>query len=104
LYFTKALGPFKLEVKLIRPFRAIFHDFLSEAEINWILEYSKPRLSKERSTTKSNLEGEKHEFREGKRVRVVHKTVQVILKLLLDWKLIFKGWIFQHLINMMMIM
>ena len=42
-----------------------------------MIEYSKPRLSTSRGVTQSNSEGEKHEFREGKRARTVHKTVQV---------------------------
>ena len=71
------LGPFKLEVMLIKPYRVVFHDFLSEAEMEWMIEYSKPRLSQSRGISASNFEGARHEFREGKRTRTVHKTVQV---------------------------
>ena len=71
------LGPFKLEVYLIEPYRVVFHDFLTEAEIEWMIEYSKPRLSTSRGVSKSNFEGQKHEYRDGKRARTVHKTVQV---------------------------
>ncbi len=62
---------------LIKPYRVVFHDFLSEAEIEWMIEYSKPRLSHSRGISASNFEGSRHEFREGKRTRTVHKTVQV---------------------------
>jgi hypothetical protein len=42
------IGPFKLEVKLDHPFRTVFHDFFTEKEMDWILDYSKPRLSESR--------------------------------------------------------
>ncbi len=42
-----------------------------------MLEYSRPRLSTSRGISRSNFEGEKHEYRDGKRARTVHKTVQV---------------------------
>jgi hypothetical protein len=57
--FISGMGPFKLEVKMVDPFRVVFHDFLSENEIEWIVDYSKPRLSRTRMITKSNYEGEK---------------------------------------------
>ena len=77
IFYNLVLGPFKLEVYLIKPYRVVFHDFLNEAEIEWMIEYSKPRLSHSRGISVSNFEGSKHEFREGKRTRTVHKTVQV---------------------------
>ena len=58
------MGPFLLEVKLYIPFRTIIHDFFTEKEMNWMLEYSKPRLTTSRegsvpssttSQTMSNL-------------------------------------------------
>ena len=75
--FIAELGPFKIEVYLIKPYRIVFHDFLSEAEIKWMIDYSRPRLSTSRGISPSNFEGQKHEFRDGKRARTVHKTVQV---------------------------
>ena len=33
------LGPFHLEVKLYYPFRTIVHDFFTEKEMNWMMEY-----------------------------------------------------------------
>jgi hypothetical protein len=58
------LGPFKLEVYLIRPYRVVLRDFLNEAEIQWMLEYSKPRLSTARGISHSNFEGHSQEFRQ----------------------------------------
>ena len=42
------LGPFHLDVKLYHPFRAVIHDFFTEKEMVWMMEYSKPRLSESR--------------------------------------------------------
>ncbi len=42
------LGPFKMELGLREPFRMVFQDFLDEAEMEWLLEYSRPRLSSKR--------------------------------------------------------
>ena len=67
------LGPFHLEVKLYYPFRSIIHDFFTEKEMDWMLEYSKPRLTASRegavpssttSQTKSDLRY-KHNERTG---------------------------------------
>jgi hypothetical protein len=72
------LGPFHMEVILRVPFRMILHDFLSPADINWIVEYSKPRLSRKRDHVKSNDNIRKNERYSGnaKTVRIVSKTVQ----------------------------
>ena len=48
---TLKLGPFHLEVKLYYPFRTIIHDFFTDKEMNWMLQYSKPRLTKSREGT-----------------------------------------------------
>ena len=45
------LGPFHLEVKMYNPFRTVIHDFFTSKEMNWMLEYSKPRLSASRQGT-----------------------------------------------------
>ena len=45
------LGPFNLEVKLYIPFRTIIHDFFTETEMDWMLEFSKPRLTASRHGT-----------------------------------------------------
>ena len=39
------IGPFHLAVPLYSPLRAIAHDIFSENEMNWIMEYSRPKLS-----------------------------------------------------------
>ena len=58
------LGPFHIEIKIYFPLRSIFHDFFTEKEMDWMLEYSKPRLTASRdaavpestkSLTKSKL-------------------------------------------------
>ena len=42
------LGPFLIEVRFYLPFRTIIHEFFLEKEINWIIEYSKPRMTRSR--------------------------------------------------------
>ena len=42
------LGPFKIEMFMSSPLRLIFHDILSEREIDFLIEYSTPRLSNTR--------------------------------------------------------
>jgi hypothetical protein len=42
------LGPFKVEVYSSSPYIAVFHDFLTDHEMKWIIDYSLPRLSKSR--------------------------------------------------------
>ncbi len=67
------LGPFKMEEILKMPFRMILHDFFSEEEMAWIVEYSKPRLSKARSTTDEKIKVHSKDPRDR---RLIHKTVQ----------------------------
>ena len=43
-----SIGPFHIEVKFYLPFRTILHDFFTEKEMNWLMDYSKPRLSASR--------------------------------------------------------
>jgi prolyl 4-hydroxylase len=68
------LGPFKVEVILRSPYLSILHDVLTEAEINWMLDYSKPRLSRVRGNFGEIVP--KHESRDRNKRRSVHKTVQ----------------------------
>ena len=42
------LGPFKIEKFMSSPLRLIFHDILSEREMDFLIEYSTPRLSNAR--------------------------------------------------------
>ena len=78
------LGPFCLEVKLYYPFRSVVHDFFTDQEMEWMMEYSKPRLSASRkilkvqdSLTKSQLRY--GGTREGKIGYTVHKAVETWL-------------------------
>ena len=72
------LGPFKMEKLLPSPFRMIFHDFLTEPEIQWLLDYSKPKLSTTRERPPSNKDVKKHDVSK-KKVRIVAKTTQVFI-------------------------
>ena len=49
--FFSEIGPFKTEVMSTSPYISIFHDILSEKEINWMIEYSLPRLSQSRDAS-----------------------------------------------------
>ena len=42
------IGPFHIEVKFYEPFRTIIHEFFTEKEMDWIMGYSGPRLTKSR--------------------------------------------------------
>ena len=70
------LGPFKMEILLKNPFRMIFHDFLSESEIKYMIDYSTPRLSRARVEDVKNQGEAKKRFSAGNKVRIVSKTVQ----------------------------
>ena len=69
------LGPFKLEVKLDKPYRTILHDMLTEKEIQHMIDISVPNLSRTRGHSASN-EGSRSEFRYGDKKYIIHKTVQ----------------------------
>ena len=64
-----------MEVLQKDPFRMIFHDFLSEEEIDFLITYSVPRLSTEREKSAFNRPLKKNNYG-SKQVRVVSKTVQ----------------------------
>lgn len=71
------LGPFKVEVHSRSPYMSVLHDILTEEEIKWMIEYSIPRLSRTREYQNDNKDiNAKHELTQGKKVRIVHKTVQ----------------------------
>jgi len=42
------IGPFNLEVKLYSPFRTIIHGFFTKKEMDWMIDFSKPRLTIDR--------------------------------------------------------
>ena len=75
------MGPFKEEKILSRPYVVIFHDILSNLEINYLIDKSKPNLTRKRDF--SNISSQtvaKHELKgKGKKRRIVHKTVQAWL-------------------------
>ena len=68
------LGPFKVEVANRSPYLSILHDLLTEEEIEWMVEYSKPRLSRVRGNYGEIVP--KHEMRDVNKRRSVYKTVQ----------------------------
>ncbi len=69
------LAPFLIEVASEEPYIIVLHKFFSEAEMNYLVDTSKPKLSRTRIRDDANR-GSPHEFRSGKRRRIVHKTVQ----------------------------
>ncbi len=73
------LGPFKMEVLLEEPFRMVFHDFLSEEEMLWMVEHSRPKLSTKRGRSANNERARRNTPDPDVR-RIVHKTVQVWLR------------------------
>jgi prolyl 4-hydroxylase len=69
------LGPFKVEVAVRSPYISILHDLLTEEEIEWLIQYSIPRLSRVRENSKETIQP-KYEQNDMKKRRTVHKTVQ----------------------------
>jgi len=58
----------------------VFHDILSDLEINYLVEESRPNLSRKRYNSDDIQDAvANHEFTEGKKVKIVHKTVQAWL-------------------------
>lgn len=53
----------------------IFHNFLSEDEMDFLISYSIPRLSTARDKAEGNREVKKHDYA-SKKVRIISKTVQ----------------------------
>jgi len=65
------LGPFNIEIKHHRPFQIIIHEFFTEVEMQWMLEYSSPRLSQSRRHLKEEFQNPYQ-----RKQRTVEKTVQ----------------------------
>ena len=66
---------FKEEQKSERPYAVVFHDILSDLEMNYLVEESKPNLSRSRYKSDDVSDGlAKHEYGQGKKVKIVHKT------------------------------
>ena len=74
------LAPFKLEQYSTKPYLVIFHDILSNGEISFIVNKSKPILSRTRTFDSTSEAINIHEIKSGKKRRVVHKTVQSWIK------------------------
>ena len=71
------LGPFKIEIMMSSPFRSIFHDILTDKEMDYLVDYASPRLSNARVVPLSNQSVSKADLKSGKRGRTVAKTNQV---------------------------
>ena len=74
------LGPFKEEHISDIPYTVVFHDILSDTEMSFLKEESRPKLSRKRQFKRNNS-GSKtyYEIRSGEKRRVNHKTVQAWL-------------------------
>ena len=65
----------KEEQKSERPYAVLFHDIISDLEMNYLIEESKPKLSRKRYDSNDIQEAlAKHEFKDGNKARIVHKT------------------------------
>ena len=76
------LGPFKEEMYSVVPYSVVFHDILTDAEVDFMKAESTPKLSRARipKTRASNIA----EIKSGKRSRQITKTVQAWLQEV-DW-------------------
>jgi hypothetical protein len=55
----------------------VFHDILSELEINYLIKKSTPHLSRKRYVSDEQNGLAKHEFGNGKKVKVVQKSGKI---------------------------
>jgi prolyl 4-hydroxylase len=85
------LGPFKEEQASEYPYAVIFHDIFSDYETNLLIRQATPHLSRKRNThaDKSDVLA-KHEFKDGKKTQIVHKTVQAWMKEV-EWPVLYEG-------------
>ena len=79
------LGPFKEEMHSDIPYSVVFHDILTDTEIDFLKEESTPKLSRTRvlKTRANNIA----EIKSGARPRIISKTVQAWLPEV-DWPVI----------------
>ena len=70
------LGPIKTQVYSKEPLRLVFVDFMHPNEIDYLINKSKPNLSRLRHVDPSNYRGNKRDYNTGKRSTIIHKTVQ----------------------------
>ena len=71
------LGPFKEELHSDKPYIVVFHDLLSNTEVEYLKEVAKPNLSRNR-TYNGGLSGAVNyqEIKSGKARKHIHKSVQ----------------------------
>ena len=70
------LGPFKEEQYSAMPHSVIYHDILSDQEINFLIEESRKNLTRTRTFHNTSGALNKAEINSGTRRIVIHKTVQ----------------------------
>ena len=71
------IGPFHIEIAQYWPLRSTFHDFFTAAEMDWMMTYSRPKLSMTRRV--SGTEGNRksvQRYGDGRTGYTVSKTVQ----------------------------
>lgn len=71
------LGPFKEEQASEVPYAVVFHDILTDNDMDYLITESRPNLSRKRTKSPEN-EGihAKHELNSGQKRKIVQKTVQ----------------------------
>ena len=69
------LGPFHFEVIFYHPLRTLIHDFFTEEEMDWMMEYSKPQLTSMRS--KDVLMKQKYKYIGSQASKIIEKAVTV---------------------------
>jgi prolyl 4-hydroxylase len=67
-----------MEILLRDPFRMIFHGILSEKEISFLIDYARPKLSRERGDSPNNIQRTKYVT--DNVVKTIHKTAQCWIK------------------------
>ena len=74
------LGPFKVEISSQSPLVMVFHDFFSEAEMQFLVEHSRPNLSRRRYADPYNDAIDLGLRKTKKVTRIIHKSVQYWIK------------------------
>ena len=75
------LGPFKEEHICDIPYTVVFHDILSDTEMSFLKDESRPNLSRKRQFNRNNSGSRtNNEIKSGEHRRINHKTVQAWLK------------------------
>ena len=74
------LGPFKEEHVSEVPYSVVFHDILSELEMDHLIESARPELSRTRTKQIRGDALAEHEYKSGNKRKIVAKTVQAWLR------------------------